>query len=76
MVYMDDIAIHTKHKGNETPNQHLERHHTLVREMLTILWKHDLYLNIDKCQFEQTKVNYLGVQVGGKRIKMEEAKVE
>jgi len=44
--------------------------------MLTILRKHDLYLNIEKCQFEQTEVNYLGVYVGGKCISMEEAKVE
>jgi hypothetical protein len=44
--------------------------------MLTILRKHDLYLNIEKCQFEQTEVDYLGVRVGGKCISMEEAKVE
>jgi len=44
--------------------------------MLTILHKCDLYLNIEKCQFEQTEVDYLGVQVGGKCISMEEAKVE
>ena len=44
--------------------------------MLTILRKNDLYLNIEKCQFEQTEVNYLGVRVGGKCISMEEAKVE
>jgi len=29
--------------------------------MLTILRKNDLYLNIEKCQFEQTEVDYLGV---------------
>ena len=44
--------------------------------MLTILRKHDLYLNIKKCQFEQTEVDYLGVCIGGKRISMEEAKVK
>jgi hypothetical protein len=44
--------------------------------MLTILRKHDLYLSIEKCQFEQAEVDYLGVRVGGKRISMEEAKVE
>jgi hypothetical protein len=35
-----------------------------------------LYLNIDKCQFKQSKVDYLGVHVGGKKIRMEEAKVK
>ena len=75
-VYMDNIAVHTKRKPNESEEQHLERYRELVREMLTILHKHDLYLNIEKCQFEQTEVDYLGVRVGGKHISMEEAKVE
>jgi hypothetical protein len=75
-VYMDDIAVHTKWKPEESEEQHLEHHRGLVREMLTILRRHDLYLNIEKCQFEQTEVNYLGVCVGGKHISMKEAKVE
>jgi hypothetical protein len=76
MVYMDNIVVHTKWRPEESEEQHLERHRELVREMLTILCKHDLYLNIEKCQFEQTEVNYLGVCVGGKCISMEEAKVK
>jgi len=76
MVYMDNIVVHTKRKPNELEEQHLERHRELVREMLTILCKHNLYLNIEKCQFEQTDVDYLGVHVGGKHISMKEAKVE
>jgi hypothetical protein len=75
-VYMDDIAVHTKWKPDESEEQHLKRHRELVREMLTILRKHNLYLNIKKCQFKQTEVDYLGVRVEGKRISMEEAKVE
>src|SRR5216683_5445356 len=75
-VYMDDIAIHTKQENGETEDQHLQRHRQLVREMLTILRKHSLYLNIDKCQFERQEVDYLGVHIGGKSVKMEEAKVE
>jgi hypothetical protein len=75
-VYMDDIAVHTKWEPNETEEQHLERHWKLVREMLMILRQNDLYLNINKCQFEQAEVDYLGIHVGGKRIHMEEAKVK
>ncbi len=75
-VYMDDIAIHTKREDGEMEDQHLERHRRLVREMLTILRRNNLYLNIDKCQFEKQEVDYLGVCVGGKKIQMEEAKVE
>jgi hypothetical protein len=75
-IYMDDIAVHSKQKPNKSEEQHLEHYRELIREMLTILCKHNLYLNIEKCQFEQTEVNYLEVHVGGKRISMEEAKVE
>jgi len=75
-VYMDNIAVHTKREPGETEEQHLTRHRELIKEMLTILRNNDLYLNIDKCQFEKTEVNYLGVRVGGKEIRMEEAKVK
>ena len=44
--------------------------------MLTILRENNLYLNIEKCQFEQTEVNYLEVRVGKGLVKMEEAKVD
>jgi len=73
---MDDIAVHTKRETGETEDQHRERHRRLVREMLTILRENDLYLNIEKCQFEQTEVDYLGVRVGKGLVKMEEAKVD
>ncbi len=72
---MDDIAIHTKRNPSETEVQHLERHRGLVREMLAILQRNNLFLNIDKCQFKQQEVDYLGVQVGGHQVQMEEAKV-
>jgi hypothetical protein len=73
---MDDIAVHTKRETKETEGQHRERHRQLVREMLTILRENDLYLNIEKCQFEQREVDYLGVRVGKGLVKMEEAKVD
>jgi hypothetical protein len=75
-VYMDNIVVHTKRKPKESEEQHLEHYRELIREMLTILHKHDLYLNIEKCQFEQTEVDYLRVRVGGKHISMKEAKIE
>jgi hypothetical protein len=75
-VYMDDIAVHTKWETGETEDQHREQHRRLVKEMLTVLRENDLYLNIKKCQFEQTEVGYLGVRVGKGLVKMEEAKVD
>ena len=44
--------------------------------MLLVLQKNDLFLNIDKCQFEQTEVDYLGVRIGGQQVQMEEAKIK
>ena len=75
-VYMDDIAVYTKRETKETEGQHCERHRQLVKEMLTILRKNDLYLNIEKCQFKQMEVDYLGVWVGKGLVKIEEAKVD
>ena len=62
-VYMDDIAIHTQRREDETEDQHLKRHQQLVKEMLTILEEHDLFLNIEKCQFEQPSIEFLRVRV-------------
>jgi hypothetical protein len=73
---MDDIAVHTKRETGETEEQHRERHRRKVREMLTILREHNLYLNVDKCQFEQSEVDYLGVWVGKGQVKMKEVKVD
>jgi len=73
---MNNIAVHTKQETGETENQHHERHRRLVKEMLTVLRENDLYLNIEKCQFEQTEVDYLEVWVGKGLVKMEEAKVD
>jgi hypothetical protein len=73
---MNNIAVHTRWKPNKLEEQHLKQHRELIREMLTIIWKHDLYLNIEKCQFKQAKVDYLEVWVGGKHISIKEAKVK
>jgi hypothetical protein len=75
-VYMDNIAVHTKREPGKTEDQHIKRHQKLVGEMLTILRNHNLYLNIEKCQFKQNEVDYPGVRVGKGQVKMEEAKVD
>jgi RNase H-like domain found in reverse transcriptase/Reverse transcriptase (RNA-dependent DNA polymerase) len=76
IVYMDDILVHTKWRPEELEEQHSKQHHELIREMLTILCWLNLYLNIKKCQFKQTEVNYLGVWVEGKHISIKEAKIK
>ena len=74
-VYMDNIAIHTHCKKGETEDQHLKRHRQLVKEMLTILEEHDLFLNIEKCQFKQPSIEFLGVRVGQGQVEMQDLKV-
>jgi hypothetical protein len=51
-IYMDDIAIHTRHKEGEMEEEHVTRHRILVRQVLDRLRKNDLHLNPKKCTFE------------------------
>ncbi len=73
---MDDMAMHTSLREGETHKEHLERHRKIVNEVLTILERNSLYLNIDKCEFEQPHINFLGVRVENNQMKMEDAKIE
>ena len=52
IVYLDDILIFT-----ET----LEEHREVVKKVVELLHMHNLFLKPEKCKFEQTEVEYLGV---------------
>ena len=67
IMYMDDILIFTKD---------LKEHRAVTREVLTILHKNNLSLKPEKCEWEKTKVEYLGVIVSDKGVEMDPAKVE
>ena len=75
-VYMDDMAIHTKREEGETENDHVKQHRRIVSEMLETLESNDLYLNIDKCEFEQPYIDFPGVCVENNQLNMEDGKVE
>src|SRR6266446_4440052 len=75
LVYMDDIAIHTKCEQNETEEQHLERHHLYTHHMLHKLEQNNLYLKPEKCNFEKKEIDYLGVIVGNGKIQMDPKKL-
>jgi hypothetical protein len=75
-IYMDDIAIHTGQKEGETEDEHIARHHPLVRKVLDRLCKNDLHLNPEKCTFEQDHLDFLGVRVAKGVVEMEQAKVD
>ena len=66
-IYMDDILIHTPHD--------ITLHCRIVNDVLRILADNDLYLKPQKCQFEVTEVEYLGVIISEDRIAMDPVKV-
>ena len=66
-IYMDDILIHTPNNVN--------LHRRVVNDVLQILADNDLYLKPQKCQFEVTEVEYLGVIISEDRIAMDPIKV-
>jgi hypothetical protein len=74
-VYMDNLAIHTKRGDEETEEQHHERHQKYVHQILDKLKKNDLYLKPEKCVFEQTEIDYLGVIVGNNQLHMDPGKL-
>ena len=67
VVYLDDILIFTKT---------LDEHRRVTREVLRILRENKLYLKPEKCEFEQTKIEYLGMIVEEGRVRMDPAKVK
>ena len=75
-VYMDDIAIHTSQWTNETEEEHQARHCKYVHLILDKLEENDLYLKPEKCDFEKKEIDYLGLIVGGNKLKMDPKKLQ
>ena len=65
-VYLDDILIFTKM---------LSEHQNIVQRVLEHLWEHKLYLKLEKCKFEQRRIEYLGVIVSEGQVEMDPVKV-
>src|SRR6266702_2574256 len=68
VVYMDDILI-------ATPND-IPHHQQLVHQVLDKLQAHDLFLKPEKCTFEVPEIDYLGLIIGGGRVRMDRVKVQ
>ena len=66
VVYLDDILIFTKT---------LDEHWEVIHQVMELLQQHSLSLKPEKCKFEKTSVEYLGVVVSQDSIKMDPAKV-
>ena len=65
IVYMDDILIFAKDK------QQLDK---ITRKVLQRLQENDLYLKPEKCSFEKTKIDYLGMIIEEGKISMDPTK--
>jgi Reverse transcriptase (RNA-dependent DNA polymerase) len=64
---MDDILITTAT---------LEEHRLLVQQVLERLREHRLFLKPEKCEFEKTEVEYLGMKLRGGHIAMDPIKLQ
>jgi hypothetical protein len=75
-VYMDDMAIHTRRRPEETEDQHVERHRTYVKRILAKLMEHNLFLKPEKCSFEQPSIEFLGVRIMQGQVQMDDTKIK
>ena len=66
VIYLDNILIFSKD---------ISEHHCIVRQVIEILAKHDLYLRLEKCEFERLQVEYLGVIISLNSVEMDPVKI-
>ena len=66
VVYMDDILVYTRT---------IEHHREVVTRVLDMLRKYRLYLKAEKCTFECTTVEYLGLVLSEGRVEMDPVKI-
>ncbi len=66
MVYLDDILIFM-----ET----LKEHRRVTQRVMELLEKNKLYLRADKCEFEKTMIEYLGVIISHNSVVMDPVKI-
>jgi len=67
VVFIDDVIVGTEME---------EGHEELVAEVIKRLEENDLYVKPEKCKWKVKEVEFLGVVIGPKRIKMEKEKVK
>ena len=66
VVYLDDILIFTKT---------LDEHRQVTRRVLGRLAEHELFLRPEKCEFEKTRIEYLGLIISENHVEMDPVKV-
>src|SRR5262245_30650758 len=68
VIYMDDTTIHTK--GS------IEHHRSCVLKFLQRCRELNLFLRIDKCEFEQTSTDFLSVTISENSVMMNQGKTK
>jgi len=66
-TFIDDILVATEME---------ERHDELVEEVLKRLEENDLFMKPEKCKWKVREVEFLGVVIGPKGVKMQKKKIE
>jgi len=66
VVYLDDILIFTETE---------EEHEQAVWRILEVLAEHKLYLHLEKCEFHQKQIEYLGLVISENKVEMDPVKV-
>lgn len=66
VVYMDDILIFTAT---------LEEHRRVVHRVLKVLDDNNLFLKPEKCEFERTRVEFVGLVISEGKVEMDPVKV-
>jgi len=66
VVYLDDILIFTKTE---------EKHEPVVWRVLEILMEHKLFLHLEKYEFHQKQIKYLGLVISENKVAMDPVKV-
>jgi len=67
-IYMDNMIIATEDDKI--------LHELRINHILDKLEKFDLFLKPEKCKFHQCEVEYLGVLIGNRTVKMDPIKVQ
>ena len=65
IVYLDNLIF------TETPEEHQE----LVKKVVSLLHIHNIFLKLEKCEFEHMEIEYLGVIISHNSICMDPVKV-
>ncbi|KAK3528443.1 hypothetical protein QTP70_000146 [Hemibagrus guttatus] len=67
IAYIDDILVYSSS---------MEEHVRMVREVLGRLQQHHLYVKLEKCEFHQSTVTFLGYVISRHGVEMDMVKVQ